>query len=114
VLFNDDFARRVVATRQEHLDVPMEGYALPAFPNRPSRGPRTGKLLSPQPHASCAACPDRATPRQSLLRAAAACGAGGPEVSGGSGGIKCLLNFLSVDTADLQEARALLEELRPL
>jgi hypothetical protein len=45
----------------------------PAFPHRPSRGPRTGKLLRPQPHASCAACPDRAKPRQSLLRAAAAC-----------------------------------------
>src|SRR5260221_12842553 len=27
----------------------------PAFPNRPSRGPRTGKRLRPQPHASSAA-----------------------------------------------------------
>ena len=44
----------------------------PAFPNQPSRGPRTGTLLRPQPHAACAACPDRATPRQSLLCAAAA------------------------------------------
>jgi hypothetical protein len=35
----------------------------PAFPNRPSRGPRTGKLLRPQPNASCAVCPDHAQPR---------------------------------------------------
>ena len=44
----------------------------PVPPDRPSRSPRTGKPLSPQPHASSAACPDRALPRYALLRAAVA------------------------------------------
>ena len=42
----------------------------PVFPNRPSRGPRTGKPLSPQPNASSAACPDRVLPRYAVLRSA--------------------------------------------
>jgi hypothetical protein len=45
-----------------------------AFPHRPSRGPRTGKPLRPQPHASSAACPDRALPRYAVLRAAGRAG----------------------------------------
>ena len=32
-------------------------------PDRPSRGPRPGQPLCPPPHASSAACPDRAPPR---------------------------------------------------
>jgi hypothetical protein len=43
-----------------------------SLPDRPSRGPRTGQPLSPQPHASSATCPDRAVPRYALLRAAGA------------------------------------------
>jgi hypothetical protein len=41
---------------------------IPAFPNQPCRGPRTGKLLWLQRNPSCAACPDRALPCYALLR----------------------------------------------
>ncbi len=43
-------------------------------PSSFSRGPRTGKLLTPQRNASSAACPGRALPRHALLPLTAACG----------------------------------------
>jgi hypothetical protein len=60
---------RMIVPAEARVHFPQ---APPAFPNRPSQGPRTGKLLRPQPYASCAACPDRSQPRHALLRAAAA------------------------------------------
>jgi glyoxalase/bleomycin resistance protein/dioxygenase superfamily protein len=52
-------------------------------PDRPSRSPRTGQPLRPPPHASSAACPDRAWPRYAWLRAAVAAGGGGRPGEGG-------------------------------
>jgi hypothetical protein len=46
--------------------------AVPSFPNRPPRGPRTGKPLRLNPPLSCAACPGRALPCCAFLRPAAA------------------------------------------
>jgi len=62
----------IVQCWQKKAGSPGSALRPPASPNRPSRCPRTGKLLRPQPNASCTACPDRTQPRQSLLRAAAA------------------------------------------
>ena len=83
---------------------------LSAFPTRPSRGLRPEKPMRLQPPPSSAACPDRPLPRYALLRAAgdaavAAGEAGPPTETGqrraGSGGEKCLLNFLSLGPSDL-------------
>ena len=49
----------------------------PAFPHRPLRGPRTGKLLRPQRHPSSATCPGGAMPRHALLLRAALAGSRG-------------------------------------
>jgi hypothetical protein len=85
----------------------------PAFQNRPSRGLRPRVPLRHDPLPSCGACPDRATPRYTLLQATpaglprrAGCAARAvgkawpPAESAGEGaagaGAKCRPCFLSV------------------